>query len=157
MTNADDLVARAYEEHADRLIRLARLLVGPSDASDVVASAVLRTLAAGRSRVIREPDRYLSSAVYNESRRLLGRRSRSRLAMVRLASRPVSDLDEEGDHGLEVLAGLSTRQRAVIFLTYWSDLTPAQVADHLGISEGAVRRHLARARDHLRKGLADVC
>jgi RNA polymerase sigma factor (sigma-70 family) len=50
---------------------------------------------------------------------------------------------------------LSVRQRAVIVLTYWDDLTPAQVADRLGLAEGSVRRHLARARARLRKVLTD--
>jgi RNA polymerase sigma factor (sigma-70 family) len=50
---------------------------------------------------------------------------------------------------------LSTRQRAVIFLTYWDDLDPGSVARVLGISEGAVRRHLARARNSLRRSLDD--
>jgi DNA-directed RNA polymerase specialized sigma24 family protein len=34
-------------------------------------------------------------------------------------------------------------------------LTPTRIADRLSISEGAVRRHLARAREHLRKVLVD--
>jgi RNA polymerase sigma factor (sigma-70 family) len=51
------------------------------------------------------------------------------------------------------VAALSARQRAVIVLTYWADLDPRHVAERLGISEGSVRRHLARARAHLRKVL----
>ena len=35
-------------------------------------------------------------------------------------------------------------------LTYWDDLPPATVATRLGIGEGSVRRHLARARKQLR-------
>ena len=48
----------------------------------------------------------------------------------------------------EVLAAmkqLSFRQRAVIVLTHSGDLIPRAVAETLGFSEGAVRRHLARA------------
>jgi RNA polymerase sigma factor (sigma-70 family) len=51
------------------------------------------------------------------------------------------------------VASLSVRQRAVIVLTYWADLDPCSVADWLGISEGSVRRHLARARARLREVL----
>jgi RNA polymerase sigma factor (sigma-70 family) len=50
---------------------------------------------------------------------------------------------------------LSVRQRAVIVLTYWGDFTPRAVAATLGISEGAVKRHLARARHRLREVLHD--
>jgi DNA-directed RNA polymerase specialized sigma24 family protein len=39
----------------------------------------------------------------------------------------------------------------VIFLTYWEDQSPAQIAALLAVSEGAVRKQLARARDHLRR------
>jgi DNA-directed RNA polymerase specialized sigma24 family protein len=42
-----------------------------------------------------------------------------------------------------------------VYLTYWEDMTDQMAADHLGISAGSVRRHLARARDHLRKVLHD--
>ena len=41
----------------------------------------------------------------------------------------------------------------MIVLTYWNDLGPASVAGLLGISEGAVRRHLARARALLKEYL----
>ena len=51
------------------------------------------------------------------------------------------------------LAGLSPQQRAVVYLTYWDDLTPAQVAALLGVSEGSVRKQLARAREQLRRVL----
>jgi len=50
-----------------------------------------------------------------------------------------------------VIDGLSVRQRAVILLTYWYDLDPSSIAGLLHISEGSVRRHLARARAHLKE------
>jgi RNA polymerase sigma-70 factor (ECF subfamily) len=53
----------------------------------------------------------------------------------------------------DAVVALSVRQRAVIVLTYWADLDPRTVAERLGISEGSVRRHLARARAHLREAL----
>ncbi len=56
---------------------------------------------------------------------------------------------------LEAVARLSLRQRAVVVLSYWADLDPAGVAKLLGISQGSVRRHLARARARLRELLDD--
>lgn len=41
----------------------------------------------------------------------------------------------------------------MVLLTYWADLDPGTVAERLGISEGSVRRHLARARARLREVL----
>jgi RNA polymerase sigma-70 factor (ECF subfamily) len=43
------------------------------------------------------------------------------------------------------------QQRASVVLTYWEDLSPADVAIRLGISEGSVKRHLARARARLKE------
>ena len=52
---------------------------------------------------------------------------------------------------LEAVSCLSVRQRAAVVLTYWADLDPGGVAELLGISDGAVRRHLAHARRRLRE------
>jgi RNA polymerase sigma factor (sigma-70 family) len=51
------------------------------------------------------------------------------------------------------VARLSLRQRAVIVLTYWDDLDPAAIAGLLDISDGSVRRHLARGRSRLKEVL----
>ena len=37
--------------------------------------------------------------------------------------------------------------------TYWDDLDPGSIAGLLDISEGSVKRHLARARSHLKEAL----
>jgi DNA-directed RNA polymerase specialized sigma24 family protein len=42
-----------------------------------------------------------------------------------------------------------------VYLTYWEDLDPGSAAALIGISDGAVRRHLARARKTLR-GVLDA-
>jgi RNA polymerase sigma-70 factor (ECF subfamily) len=51
------------------------------------------------------------------------------------------------------VAGLTSQQRAVVFLTYWDDLDPRSVAALLGVSEGTVRKQLSRARGRLREVL----
>ena len=45
----------------------------------------------------------------------------------------------------EALSHLSPRQRAVIVLRYYHDLTEVQIADALGCSTGAVKTHASRA------------
>lgn len=52
------------------------------------------------------------------------------------------------------LAALPVKQRAVIVLRYWLDLSVTETATLLGISEGTVKSHTARALTALR-GLAD--
>jgi RNA polymerase sigma-70 factor (ECF subfamily) len=50
---------------------------------------------------------------------------------------------------LQAVERLSIQQRSAVFLTYWEDLSPEVVAQRMGISTGAVKRHLARARKRL--------
>jgi DNA-directed RNA polymerase specialized sigma24 family protein len=56
---------------------------------------------------------------------------------------------------LTVLDVLSVRQRAVLVPTYWYDQDQKTAAATLGISRGAVARHLARAHSRLREVMAD--
>jgi RNA polymerase sigma factor (sigma-70 family) len=145
--------AEVYEALAPELIRFATGLVGKADASDVLSSAVVKALGAPAWPSVGDQRAYLYRAVFHEActwrRRAAQRPERERRASVTdrwemPAFRP--------DVGAAV-ARLSVKQRAVILLTYWADLRPADVADRLGVSEGSVRRHLARARAHLREVL----
>jgi RNA polymerase sigma factor (sigma-70 family) len=56
----------------------------------------------------------------------------------------------EGDF-ITVLRGLPKRQRSVAALHYVGDLSLAEVARAMGISEGAVKSHLHRAHQALRE------
>jgi DNA-directed RNA polymerase specialized sigma24 family protein len=51
---------------------------------------------------------------------------------------------------VSALAGLSPRQRAVVVLRYFEDLTEAETAAALGCSVGTVKAHHSRAIAHLR-------
>jgi len=53
----------------------------------------------------------------------------------------------------KALAALPERQRAVFLLRHNEDMKTSEVAEVLGISEGAVKSHLARAVAGLRKSL----
>ena len=48
------------------------------------------------------------------------------------------------------LMRLRPREREVIHLFYYEDMTTKQIADSLGISEAAVRARLSRARKALK-------
>jgi RNA polymerase sigma-70 factor (ECF subfamily) len=56
---------------------------------------------------------------------------------------------------VEAVLALSHQQRACVYLTYWNDFNAGQVAEWLHISEGSVKRHLARARANLRESLVE--
>jgi RNA polymerase sigma-70 factor (ECF subfamily) len=141
----------AYRRHADELVRYATVLVGPDDAQDVVAAALMRVF--GRRRPVDAVRAYLYRAVSNEAKNW--KRSAARRG-VREATQFQPEAAVQPLPRPDVRAAiedLSVRQRAVVYLTYWEDMTDTMVAEHLGISPGSVRRHLGRARDKLREVL----
>lgn len=50
---------------------------------------------------------------------------------------------------LGALGRLSARQREAIVLFYWADMSIEETAEHMGVSVGAAKQHLSRARGHL--------
>lgn len=144
-----------YRRHGVGLVRFATVLVGPDDAQDVVSSAVLRVLDKSRGG-IESPKAYLYQAVANQARNHKRGEARRRQRDSRVASQDeVTLLPEAYPEVRRAVEELSVRQRAVVYLTYWEDLNESAVAEHLGISAGSVRSHLARARRHLRRGLQE--
>lgn len=53
---------------------------------------------------------------------------------------------------VDALRTLSPRRRQAILLFYFGDLPIPAISESMGISEGAVRAHLAQGREILRKG-----
>lgn len=140
-----------YRRFSQELTRYATGLVGPFDAPDVVTDACLKAFATRRWAEVVDHRAYLYRTVLtvatDHHRRTLSRRLRE----ARVAERdeipdPSASIDVEV---LEAVDRLSMQQRAAVFLTYWEDLTPEQVAGRMGVSPGTVKRHLARARKRL--------
>ena len=145
--------AEVYRKHADDLIRFATGLVGPSDAPDVVSEAVLSCLDSAAWVTVTEKRPYLYRSVYNKAAEFPSG-VRPPPVAERLAAE--QELVEPPDVRPEVLVAvfrLSIKQRAVIVLTYWEDLDPSSIATLMGISEGSVKRHLARGRSRLKEAL----
>lgn len=145
--------AEAYEKYASELVRFATGLVGPDDAPDVVADAFVKVLSVRPWEELDEPKAYLYRAVLNQVRMRHRSTMRRRARELRAAASEVSFDPEVRPEVLEAMSALSARQRAVVVLTYWEDLTPGNIAERLAVSEGTVRRHLARARSKLREVL----
>jgi RNA polymerase sigma-70 factor (ECF subfamily) len=149
--------AELYRKHADELTRFATGLVGPSHAADVVSEAVVKCLDSAQWSQVIEKRAYLYRCIYNEATRLHRATSRRRSREARVAHRVPVDPPELRPEVLSAVARLSIRQRAVIVLTYWNDLDPGAIATLLEISDGSVRRHLARGRSRLKEVLdADI-
>ncbi len=144
--------AEAYEKYSDELVRFATGLVGPSDGPDLVASAMVNVLSMGKWDSIENPRAYLHKTVLNEARRKHRQTMHRRAVEMRAAiSLGASDLPEVRPDVLEAVGQLSVRQRAVVFLAYWDDMRPAEIARRLDLSEGTVHRHLARGEARLRR------
>ncbi|MET0147148.1 MAG: RNA polymerase sigma factor [Ilumatobacteraceae bacterium] len=149
--SSDEVV---YVQLAPELIRFATGLVGRDDAPDVMSTAFVKAMSSPSWRSVRDRRAFMYRAVLNEARTWTRRRATRPIREAAAAWRDAADEPAAGDTAVaEAVAALSLRQRAVIVLTYWADLPPADIADRLGISEGAVRRHLARARARLREVL----
>lgn len=149
----------AYAAWAPDLVRHASVLVAPSLAADVVADTFAHLLATdGKGWAnARNPRAYLFGAVANTARmqhRSDSRRTRRDQRHLVLAGDSGAASDEPADDLAEVLDQLSPSQREIVSLTYWEDMAPADVAAVLEVSEGTVRKQLARARARMRKALS---
>lgn len=145
-----------YRSYSVELTRYATGLVGPFDAPDVVTDACLKAFGSRNWPDVADRRAYLYKTVLtvanDHHRRTLSRRLRE----MRAAERdhlpdPTASVDVEV---LDAVERLSVQQRAAVFLTYWEDLAPDAVAEHMGVSTGTVKRHLARARKRLGEWLS---
>ncbi|MGI8900866.1 MAG: SigE family RNA polymerase sigma factor [Nocardioides sp.] len=159
--DADAAVEELYASHYRRLVRLSVLLVRDRETAEEVVQDSFVAMH-GRWRSLRDPEKglaYLRQTVVNRSRSVLRRRT--------VAARHVPELapDQRGaDHDaveserrtqvLDALRALPERQREVLTLRYYLDLSEAQIAETLGISRGAVKSHAFRGAAALRPLLA---
>ena len=142
-----------YRKYSDDLVRFATGLVGPFDAQDVVTDACLRSFRAKGWAQVQNRRAYLYRSVLNHARSHHRSTLRRRLREMKSASPAVQWPYEVDVDVLAAVDRLSVQQRAAVVLTYWEDLSVAEVALRLRISEGSVKRHLARARSRLRETL----
>lgn len=147
--------ADIYAEYAVELVRFATGLVGRTDGPDVVAEAFVRLLDTAIWRTTDNHRALLYRRVYLDAqswtRSHHRRRARERQAATGERAPDFPDLQPEV---AAAVRDLSPQQRAVVFLTYWNDLTPASIAELLDVTDGTVRKQLARARTHLKKALS---
>ena len=161
----DVAITELYHAHWHRLVRLAWLLLrNQLVAEDVVQDAFVATHRHWAS--IREGGRvvgYLQKAVVNGCRSV----QRHQAVVDRQNVRDAGAADAPGrveagsaethamhaerrDALLDALRTLPDRQREVLVLRYYSDLSEAQIAQALEISTGAVKTHAHRGLTALR-------
>jgi RNA polymerase sigma-70 factor (sigma-E family) len=151
--------AALFNAQFAHMVRLAALL-GADDPEDVAQEAFARL----DRRLDRLPPNtntlaYVRTTVVNLTR--------SRLRHLRVARRFVPEhplvesaevlavLSDDRRRVIESLSGLSTRQRQVLVLRYWLDLSEREIADTLGIRPGTVKSTTSAALAALSKALGD--
>jgi RNA polymerase sigma-70 factor (sigma-E family) len=150
------------EDRSTALLRTAYLLTGDrGHAEDLLQTALLRT-ARHWSRVRGSPEAYVRQVLVNLSRdriRWLFRRPREAPIPPDPDKLPAVDAgyDQVAERGVLVaaLAQLPTRQRQIVVLRFFEDLSVEQTAALLGISTGTVKSSTSRALARLRELLAD--
>ena len=161
--DADEAVEQLYAAHYRRLVRLSALLVGdPETAEEIVQDSFVAMH--GRWGSLRDPDKalaYLRQTVVNRSRSALRhRRVRARYVPGLAPDLPGADEDvlatERRTLVLEALRSLPDRQREVLALRYYLDLSEAEIAETLGISKGSVKTHASRGVAALRSQMEDA-
>ena len=157
--DADEGIERLYLEHWDRLVRLSVLLVRDQGAAEEIVQDAFVAVHQRWDR-LNDPERalaYLRQAIVNRSRSALRHRAVVQRYLARQAlpdPAPSSDEPVLGDARrqlvLDALRQLPRRQREVLALRYYLDMSEAQIAETLGISKGAVKSHASRGAAALR-------
>jgi RNA polymerase sigma-70 factor (sigma-E family) len=141
------------------LYRLAYLLTASPTAAEDLLQATFEKAYGSWSRISRMdyPEAYMRRMLTNA---LVSSRRRAWLREVPSDSMPEAPADS-GDIGVldrsllwPLVCALPVRQRAVIVLRYYEDLTEAQIADVLGCAPGTVKSQTSAAMKALRRALA---
>ena len=149
-----------YDEDAFRAFVLARtpalsrtayLLTGDAHLAEDLVQTALFKAAKSWGRIQGDPEPYVRRILYTQN--ISWWRSRRNVREHQLGTYDVPAPDRDADLRLsleQALARLTTRQRTVLVLRYFEDLTETQTASTLGIGAGTVksisRQALARLR-----------
>jgi RNA polymerase sigma-70 factor (sigma-E family) len=152
--SADEEFAEFVAANHGRLLHLADLLVGDRTiAEDLLQTVLIRTYLRWAKVRQENPLGYIRTALSNERTDLW------RKGGARERSMPVPPDHALDDHAAEVvgrnaiqrsLAALTARERAVVVLRYYEDLSEAEIARTLRIAPGTVKSTCARALSKLR-------
>jgi RNA polymerase sigma-70 factor (ECF subfamily) len=157
------LVAVLYRRHARAVLSYLVRRVDTNEAEDLLSEVFAAALSA-RNRVVPHVSGSALPWLYG----IAGNVVRYHLRNAHVGDQPVDgettvDWDAVDDRLdaetrrvalRRALDGLTLRERELLLLVAWEGLTPSQAAQALGISAGAARFRLYRARQHARRLLA---
>ena len=130
------------------------MVCGDRDAAADATQEAFKRAYVRWARLRREP--WVGGWVMTTAMNLCKRELKQRLRPNPLAQPEAPPREAATADRVDVLAALHMlpfRQRQATVLFYWADLPTPAIAQLMGLSEGAVRAHLAHARTTLRKTL----
>ncbi|NEA33161.1 SigE family RNA polymerase sigma factor [Streptomyces sp. SID13031] len=156
MSVRDQEFSDFVQARRSRLVGAAYLLCGDRHtAEDLVQTALAKLYAAWPKIHSRgAEDAYVLKILVNTTIDAGRRRWRRELISDELPEQSVPGPDLDGrDELVRALATLGPKQRRIVVLRYWLDLSVEEVAADLRISHGTVKSQSSRALDHLRARL----
>jgi RNA polymerase sigma-70 factor (sigma-E family) len=164
----DDRLDRAHADFESwmiarqgRLLRTAYLLTGDVHAAEDLVQTALAKLYLAWDRVADAPsvDAYARKILVNEHTSMWRRLWRHREVVTDTSAHDVpvtsAEYDGVGNVLWEAVRSLPERQRAVVVLRYYEQLSEKETADALGVTVGTVKSQASRALDTLRVHLGD--
>lgn len=164
IVDAEESFREYVRARLDRLSKVAYLLTGDRHLAEDLVQVTLVKVAQRWERITAggDPDPYVRRVLYT-SHVAWWRRDRLRaISVAQVPDRPGRDVIADVSTAVAVrraLALVTPRQRAVLVLRYFEDLTETQTAAVLGCSVGTVKSHAHHGLARLREaaaGLADV-
>lgn len=160
----DQAFAAFFLETHARMVRMAHLISrNHADAEDAVARAYVKVFPRWQAGALEHPQAYLRTAVTNEVLSGFRRQRRCRElldgddrggAVPDVGERGAEDRLAARDEMAAALSRLPVRQRTVVVLRYYEQLSEREIAQVMGISTGTVKSTAARALARLREVLA---
>lgn len=145
----DDFVAA----RSSALLRTAYLLTRDHVLAEDLLQTALSKAWFAWSRIDGEPEPYVRRILVNTYATWWRRKWRGELATDVLPERGVDSLSDRAETGVDLwraLGRLPRRQRAVVVLRYFEDLTEAETAHLLGVSVGTIKSQTSKAFAKLR-------
>jgi RNA polymerase sigma factor (sigma-70 family) len=154
-----DEIARVYRTRFRAFLFTLTALLGDADlAFDALQEGFLRAVRERRHFRGDSPvEAWIWRIVLNTARDDRRRRERARRLPVEPAmSGDASDGDPDAGDLIALLRSLPERQRLVIFLRYYADLSYVEIADVLGVAPGTVSAALHAAHRTLHRRVVEV-
>jgi RNA polymerase sigma-70 factor (sigma-E family) len=155
--DADEALTAVYTAHYTSLVRLGALLLRDSGTAEEIVQDAFVAMH-GHWHRLRDPHKalaYLRTAVVNRCRSrqrhlVVVDKHMPRSLPVVPSAEQVALRTAETDRVIEAMRSLPEKQRTVMVLRYYGDLSEAEIAEAMGISRGSVKSHAARATKSLR-------